>query len=314
MFEPESDEVDNYSITQKLGRGKYSEVFEAIHEQTKETVVLKVLKPVKNRKIKREIKILEMLKGGVNIIKLLAVITIEKLNVTALVFERIHTEDFKHIYLKLTEFDIRFYMYEIFKALNFCHSKGVMHRDVKPHNIMVDHANRKLRLIDWGLAEFYHPGQEYNVRVASRYFKSPELLVDFGYYDYSLDIWSLGCVFASMIFRKEPFFHGNDNYDQMVRIARVLGTPEFYAYLSKYNIKIDPKFKELIGCHTRKKWDRFINTENEYLVSDDAINLLESMLRYDHMTRITAREALEHKYFASVSENGRVSSHGDHLL
>lgn len=57
----------------------------------------------------------------------------------------------------------------------------------------------QLRLIDWGLAEFYHPGTEYNVRVASRYFKGPELLVDFQEYDYSLDMWSLGCMFASMV-------------------------------------------------------------------------------------------------------------------
>lgn len=54
-----------------------------------------------------------------------------------------------------------------------------MHRDVKPHNVMIDHEKRELRLIDWGLAEFYHPCQEYNVRVASRYFKGPELLVDY---------------------------------------------------------------------------------------------------------------------------------------
>lgn len=57
----------------------------------------------------------------------------------------------------------------------------------------------QLRLIDWGLAEFYHPGTEYNVRVASRYFKGPELLVDFQEYDYSLDMWSLGCMYASMV-------------------------------------------------------------------------------------------------------------------
>ena len=57
-----------------------------------------------------------------------------------------------------------------------------MHRDVKPHNVMIDHNKRTLRLIDWGLAEFYHPGTEYNVRVASRYFKGPELLVDFQEY------------------------------------------------------------------------------------------------------------------------------------
>jgi casein kinase II subunit alpha len=58
---------------------------------------------------------------------------------------------------------------------------------------------RQLRLIDWGLAEFYHPKTEYNVRVASRYFKGPELLVDFQEYDYSLDMWSYGCMFASMV-------------------------------------------------------------------------------------------------------------------
>lgn len=57
----------------------------------------------------------------------------------------------------------------------------------------------QLRLIDWGLAEFYHPKMEYNVRVASRPFKGPELLVDFMEYDYSLDMWSLGCMFAGMV-------------------------------------------------------------------------------------------------------------------
>lgn len=79
----------------------------------------------------------------------------------------------------LSDLDIRYYILELLKALEFCHSNGIMHRDVKPHNVMIDHEKRQLRLIDWGLAEFYHPGREYNVRVASRYFKGPELLVDF---------------------------------------------------------------------------------------------------------------------------------------
>ncbi len=76
-----------------------------------------------------------------------------------------------------------------------------MHRDVKPHNVMIDPRQKKLRLIDWGLAEFYHANQNYNVRVASRYFKGPELLVDMTDYDYALDMWSLGCMFAGMVCR-----------------------------------------------------------------------------------------------------------------
>lgn len=85
-----------------------------------------------------------------------------------------------------------------------------MHRDVKPHNVMIDHQQRKLRLIDWGLAEFYHPRKEYNVRVASRYFKGPELLVDLQDYDYSLDMWSLGCMFAGGAgdTMQQGFLHG----------------------------------------------------------------------------------------------------------
>ena len=101
----------------------------------------------------------------------------------------------------LTDFDIRLYIYKILQSLEFAHSHGIMHRDVKPLNIVIDNNAKELRLIDWGLAEFYHPNKEYNVRVASRYYKGPELLVDDKLYHYSLDIWSLGCTMAGMIFK-----------------------------------------------------------------------------------------------------------------
>lgn len=78
-------------------------------------------------------------------------------------------------------------------------------------------------------------------------FQGPELLVDYQMYDYSLDMWSLGCMLASMIFRKEPFFHGHDNYDQLVRIAKVLGTEELFEYLDKYHIELDPRFNDILG-------------------------------------------------------------------
>nr|CAI5858576.1 unnamed protein product [Callosobruchus analis] len=308
-YVPQTDDINDYSILKKIGHGKYSIVFEGVHDPKDERVVIKILKPVRKRKVKREIKILECLRGGVNIVRLLAVVDITQMDTTALVFEQlINNEDFKNVYLKLSEADSRFYLYEVIRALDFCHSRGIMHRDVKPHNIIIDQENRKIRLIDWGLAEFYHPGQEYNVRVASRYFKGPELLVDYGYYDYSLDMWSLGCMFASMLFRKEPFFHGIDNQDQLLKIVKVLGTLELDNYLKKYNIHIDSKLHTLLGTHTKKSWQRFLQTEHEYLMTDDAKHLLESMLKIDHMERITARDALKHPYFVGVRRKSHPKS------
>ncbi|KAJ8771677.1 hypothetical protein K2173_026854 [Erythroxylum novogranatense] len=167
-----------------------------------------------------------------------------------------------------------------------------LNRDIKPHNVMIDHELRKLRLIDWGLAEFLHPGKEYNVRVASRYFKGPELLVDLQDYDYSLDMWSLGCMFVGMIFKKEPFFYGHDNQDQLVKIAKVLGTDELNAYLNKYHLELDPQLQALVGRHSRKPWSKFMNPDNQHLVSPEAIDFLDKLLRYDHHDRLTTREAM----------------------
>ncbi|XP_043566765.1 casein kinase II subunit alpha isoform X5 [Chiloscyllium plagiosum] len=234
---------DDYQLVRKLGRGKYSEVFEAINITNNEKVVVKILKPVKKKKIKREIKILENLRGGPNIITLIDIVKDPVSRTPALVFEHVNNTDFK-LYQTLTDYDIRFYMYEILKM-----------------------------------------------------------------YDYSLDMWSLGCMLASMIFRKEPFFHGHDNYDQLVRIAKVLGTEDLYDYIDKYNIELDPRFNDILGRHSRKRWERFVHSENQHLVSSEALDFLDKLLRYDHQTRLTAREAMEHPYFYPiVKDQSRMGS------
>jgi casein kinase II subunit alpha len=275
---------------------------------------------VKKKKIKREIKILQNLSGGPNVVALLDVVRDPQSKTPSLIFEYVNNTDFRSLYPKFVDYDVRFYIFELLKvgilplsqvcnsthsvqALDFCHSKGIMHRDVKPHNVMIDHEKRKvrtafsneitmadilqLRLIDWGLAEFYHQGTEYNVRVASRYFKGPELLVDFQEYDYSLDMWSLGAMFASMIFRKEPFFHGNSNADQLVKIAKVLGTDDLFEYLDKYDIELDAQYDDILGRFPKKNWHSFVTTENQRFVSNDAIDFLDKLLRYDHQVGVS---------------------------
>lgn len=95
-------------------------------------------------------------------------------------------------------------------------------------------------------------------------------------------MWSLGAMFASMIFRKEPFFHGNSNSDQLVKIAKVLGTEELFEYLDKYDIELDPQYDDILSRFPRKPWGSFVTAENQRFVSDEAIDFLDKLLRYDH--------------------------------
>lgn len=167
-----------------------------------------MLKPVKAEKIYREIKILQTLYGGPNIVKLCDLLKEKKSKTPCFVYEYMPCTETKVLSPTLSDLDVRLYIYKILEALEFSHSHGIMHRDVKPLNIVINDEEKELRLIDWGLADFYIPEKEYNVRVASRYYKGPELLVDDKLYHYSLDIWSLGCTMAGMIFKIDTFFKG----------------------------------------------------------------------------------------------------------
>ena len=93
-------------------------------------------------------------------------------------------------------------------------------------------------------------------------------------------------MFASMIFRKEPFFHGNSNSDQLVKIAKVLGTDDLFDYLDKYEIELDAQYDDILGRFQKKPWHSFVNSENQRFVSNDAIDFLDKLLRYDHQVRL----------------------------
>lgn len=286
---------EDFEVVRKLGRGKYSEVFLGLSVKDLSEVVIKVLKPVRKEKIKREFKVLQVLQGCRGVPRLLNIVRDPSSKAAALILEYTENQDFKKFFPKLTDFEIRYYLYELLFILDHAHSCGVMHRDVKPGNLMIDHHRRKLALIDWGLAEFYVPATPYHVRVASRYYKAPELLLNNTFYDYSLDMWSFGCVLAGLVFRKEPFFHGHDNQDQLNKVINVLGT----ANLLKYTEKFDLEQQATVDV-PEKPWDRFISKTNRELASSEAIDLISRVLVYDHSARLLPKEAMEHEYFLPV--------------
>ena len=292
--------MDPYQIQQKLGRGKYSEVFQGVNVENNQPCVIKILKPVRQEKIFRETKILQTLYGGPNIVKLYDVLRDQATKTPCLVFEYIPNIETKQINYQLNHMDIRLYTYKILQALEYAHSHGIMHRDVKPLNIVIDHASRDLRLIDWGLADYYLPDQEYNVRVASRYYKGPELLVDDKLYHYSLDIWSLGCTLAGMLFRIDTMFKGSDNYDQLAKIVRVLGTPGLQDYVRTYKLTVPNEAARLLQACEPMPWQAFINEKNKDRVSAEGLDLLNKMLVYDKNKRITPAEAMKHPFFEPI--------------
>nr|KAJ0223274.1 hypothetical protein LSAT_V11C200080480 [Lactuca sativa] len=109
-------EQDNYEVVRKVGRGKYSEVFEGFHCTNDEKCIIKILKPVKKKKIKREIKILQNLCGGPNIVKLLDIVRDQQSKTPSLIFEYVNNTDFKALYPTLSDVDIRYYIYELLKV------------------------------------------------------------------------------------------------------------------------------------------------------------------------------------------------------
>jgi len=217
-----------------------------------------------------------------------------------LVFEKTNMKDLHDIKDSLTPEDIKFYMYKIFEGINYAHSKGIMHRDIKMHNILVDTERRELKIIDWGLSEYYHANFPYNLKVSTKFYRAPELLLGYQYYDYSLDIWCIAILFAELLVNKFPLINCMDSKDQLNKLIKILGYKEFKQYTTKYNIKNPFEIKENI-----KRWEpidftTLFSEERKEYAEEEALDLLSKILRFDKQERLTAREALEHPYFESI--------------
>lgn len=175
-----------------------------------------------------------------------------------------------------------------------------MHRDIKPRNVLYHRPSGEIRIIDLGLSDQYTPATRYNPSVASRHYKCPELLFEFLYYDYSIDVWSAGCLFAGLIFNIDPFFNGSTTLDQIKKVSRVVGSNEIYQWVEKYKISLTKAMRKAIGSYEKKSLVEFRNDDNYEMCSDEAMDLLGGMLRVDHQERTTAADCLAHPYFDNV--------------
>ncbi|KAK4054558.1 glycogen synthase kinase 3 [Microbotryomycetes sp. JL201] len=187
----------------------------------------------------------------------------------------------------LPNFLIKVYMWQIVRAVGYMHALGVCHRDLKPHNIMVDPMTGKAILIDFGSAKVLRPGDTNVSYTCSRFYRAPELIFGATDYTFAIDMWSIGCIFAEL-FNGSVLFAGTSGIDQLVEIIKVLGTPSKDEICEMNSTYREHRFPEIKAAFLEQILPK---------CSREAIDLLYSILRYVPRARSTAYEVLSHAFF-----------------
>jgi len=184
---------------------------------------------------------------------------------------------------------IKGYLYQMCAGIAYCHSHRVLHRDLKPQNLLVDQTTNVLKLADFGLARaFGIPLRAYTHEVVTLWYRSPEILLGARHYSTPVDVWSIGCIFAEMI-NHAPLFPGDSEIDELFRIFRVLGTPDDGAWQGVEQL---PDYKTQFPQWRAKEWKDICPSLDEA-----GLDLLEQMLQYAPHKRISARDACNHRFF-----------------
>ncbi|XP_060068650.1 cyclin-dependent kinase 1-like [Ylistrum balloti] len=294
--------MEDYIKIEKIGEGTYGVVYKGRHKKSNRTVALKKIRleseeeGVPSTAI-REISLLKELQHP-NIVGLEDVLMQE--NKLFLVFEFL-SMDLKR-YMDsipsgqfMDKMLVKSYLYQIMQGILFCHQRRVLHRDLKPQNLLIDNKGI-IKLADFGLARaFGIPVRVYTHEVVTLWYRAPEILLGCQRYSTPVDIWSIGCIFAEMI-TKRPLFHGDSEIDQLFRIFRTLTTPTEEDWPGVTNM---PDYKP-----TFPNWRTNQLASAVKQLDNTGLDILQQMLIYDPAYRISAKRALNHSYFANLDKSG----------
>ncbi|KAF5871542.1 putative cell division control protein 2 protein [Botrytis fragariae] len=199
---------------------------------------------------------------------------------------------------------IKKFMSQLCEGIRYCHAHRVLHRDLKPQNLLIDR-DGNLKLADFGLARaFGVPLRTYTHEVVTLWYRAPEILLGGRQYSTGVDMWSVGCIFAEMCTRK-PLFPGDSEIDEIFKIFKLLGTPNDQEWPGVSDKTCFPDFKPSFP-----KWQRDMSQPLCTNLDDNGLDLLELMLVYDPAGRISAKQACSHPYFeeGSAAYSGRGAS------
>ncbi|KAL8995882.1 MAG: hypothetical protein Q9188_006701, partial [Gyalolechia gomerana] len=281
----------SFQQLEKLGEGTYATVFKGRNRQTGELVALKEIhldseEGTPSTAI-REISLMKELKHE-NIVSLHDVIHTE--NKLMLVFEYMDKDLKKFMDSRgqggqLDYVTIKSFMYQLLQGIAFCHENRVLHRDLKPQNLLINNKGQ-LKLADFGLARaFGIPVNTFSNEVVTLWYRAPDVLLGSRTYNTSIDIWSAGCIMAEM-YTGRPLFPGTTNEDQLQKIFRLMGTPSERSWPG---ITAFPEYKP--GWHVYATQDLRMILPT---VDPAALDLLGRCLQLRPEMRISAQEALGH--------------------
>ncbi|KAL1676420.1 kinase-like domain-containing protein [Schizophyllum commune] len=293
--------MERYTKIEKVGDSTYGVVYKARDTGTNQIVALKKIRleaedeGVPSTAI-REISLLKELKCEY-IVRLYDIVHADaKLY---LVFEFLdvdlkrYMETLNQNKTPISDHLVKKFTHQLNAGLLYCHSHRILHRDLKPQNLLIDSSDN-LKLADFGLARaFGIPMRTYTHEVVTLWYRAPEVLLGSRHYSTGIDMWSVGCIFAEMAMQGAPLFPGDSEIDQIFKIFRILGTP---------NEDIWPGVSQLPDYKpTFPQWNRQDLTRLVPQLDGAGIDLLEATLTYDSARRISAKRALHHPYFADYT-------------